>query len=330
VLPPALTIWIEGAAIFTGGSDMTALNPVGTDAFSGKRDVPAGPNFVGQKPNVGWEIAVGADYRLPSDPSWHLSFDFRYGQSKAKKKSFSNHFDTCCYPFVSTTNQSLFTEHEDHIVADFMIGRDFGFGRLLGLNQVKFGIRVADLRARQNVQAQHAFQSGNSSSTNFVSAAALNINARSEFLGIGPRIAAEGFMPLGGPWGIDWAGGLAVLFGKQKFDASFNGVFASHESSAGNAFTFAGNLCTGNVTAGGFSGNVGPILLGCTSNKAVFNADVSAALSYAFTPRGKISAGLRFDGYWGALRTLNADFSGGFHNEDRFYWGPFVRLTGQF
>jgi hypothetical protein len=74
-------------------------------------------------------------------------------------------------------------------------------------------------------------------------------------------------------------------------------------------------------------------LRGCTSNKAVFNADVSAALSYTFTPRAKLSAGMRFDGYWGALRTLNTNFTGstiGLHNEDRFFWGPFLRLTGAF
>src|SRR5712691_1945849 len=53
VLPPALTIWIEGAAIFTGGSDMTAVNPVGPAFFPST--APAGPDFVGQRPRVGWE-----------------------------------------------------------------------------------------------------------------------------------------------------------------------------------------------------------------------------------------------------------------------------------
>ena len=72
---------------------------------------------------------------------------------------------------------------------------------------------------------------------------------------------------------------------------------------------------------------------GCTSNNAVFNADASLALSYVLTPRAKLSAGIRFDGYWNALRTLDSHFTGdsvALHNEDRFYWGPFRRLTGAF
>src|SRR5207247_2248518 len=221
----------------------------------------------------------------------------------------------------------------DHMVADFMVGRDFGFGGLLGLNQVKFGIRVADLRARQSVQAQHALQSfapGFEGSVVFASGAALNLNTRSEFLGVGPRLAAEGMMPLGGPWGLDWGGGVAVLFGEQRFKADVNGVFASASvTGGGTAFTFSGNACTTTIHTSGF-GTIHP-LLGCTSNKAVFNADASLALSYAITPRAKLSAGVRFDGYWHALRTLDATLTNGspagLHNEDRFYWGPFLTLT---
>ena len=69
-----------------------------------------------------------------------------------------------------------------------------------------------------------------------MSAGAININTRSEFPGVGPRIAAEGMLPLGGPWGIDWNGGLAVLFGKQKFQADANGVSAPSSTLAGTLF----------------------------------------------------------------------------------------------
>ena len=129
-------------------------------------------------------------------------------------------------------------------------------------------------------------------------------------------------------------GGLAVLFGKQRFQADVNGVFASggvnSSGPTASAFTFSGNACTSSIDTG--VGTIHP-LLGCDTNKAVFNADASVALSYTFTPRAKLSAGMRFDGYWAALRTLNTHFTGdsiGLHNEDRFFWGPFLRLTGQF
>src|SRR5438067_7570935 len=46
---PVLTMWIEGVAMFTGGSNMTGFNPVASDAniFGCKSDVcGAGPSFV--------------------------------------------------------------------------------------------------------------------------------------------------------------------------------------------------------------------------------------------------------------------------------------------
>lgn len=207
-----------------------------------------------------------------------------------------------------------------------MIGRDFGFGATK--TQVKFGVRVADLRASQNVQAQHAFHSSSSGDA----AASFNANTRSEFFGVGPRLAAEGSTPIGGLWGIDWGGGLAVLFGQQRFSADVNGVFASQASDAtGQAFTFTGNACNATINTG--FGTIHP-LSNCTSENAVFNADASAALSYAISPVAKLSAGIRFDGYWKALPTLNGALQNGgpagITNEDRFYWGPFVRLTGHF
>ena len=60
---------------------------------------------------------------------------------------------------------------------------------------------------------------------------------------------------------------------------------------------------------------------------AVFNADASLALSYLFGSTA-LSAGFRFDGYWSALKT--SDPSGGLSNVNRFYYGPFVRLSEHF
>ncbi len=60
----------------------------------------------------------------------------------------------------------------------------------------------------------------------------------------------------------------------------------------------------------------------------MFNADGWLAFSFRFTPQFKISSGIRGDFYNNALTTY--DISGALKNIDRFYWGPFVRLTGTF
>src|ERR1700730_1336770 len=98
-------------------------------------------------------------------------------------------------------------------------------------------------------------------------------------------------------------GGIAALFGDQKLTMSGSGV-SSFGAESSRLVTFQTES---------------------TSNKAVFNADASAALAYWFTPRAKLSAGFRFDGYWKALRTFDANAN--FVNVDRFYYGPFLRLT---
>src|SRR6266511_2504835 len=86
------TIWVEGAAIWTGGSNITgfgfptfgevAVGITGIDGF-GTVDPPP---FVGQRPRVGWEAAFGADWRFAGTP-WHVSFDVRGGLSKARDKN---------------------------------------------------------------------------------------------------------------------------------------------------------------------------------------------------------------------------------------------------
>ena len=138
-------------------------------------------------------------------------------------------------------------------------------------------------------------------------AAAISLDERSQFLGVGPRAAIDGTMPLGGPWGIDYMGGVAVLFGEHRLNTTAQVV------SSGSFFGPTGIFSVNNTS---------------TSNNPVFNADASAALSYSFTQHVKLSAGFRFDGYWKALRTFDAN--GNPVDVDRFYYGPFLRLTGKF
>ena len=258
-------------------------------------------------------MAFGADYRLPASP-WHVSFDVRFGAAKSKSQFFKTSFTTEA-AIGPVTSQFHLTEHESHAVGDFMIGRDVGFGQPIGLNQVKIGVRVADLEAKVHADAQsyavvrHTVCVTRYSCTTvgIPAAAAVSADERSHFLGIGPRLAAEGSMPLGGPWAVDYTGGVAVLFGDRKLDVTGTAVSSDAIFGFGPTPPFA------------FQKNF-------SDNKGVFNADASVALAYWFTPRAKLSAGFRFDGYWKALKTFDA--AGNVANVDRFYYGPFVRLTG--
>jgi hypothetical protein len=316
--PGVLTVWIEGAAFWTGGNDNRTDNlfQVFSDNSGGVFcPSPTGGVLcslsptVGFRPRVGWELAFGADYRLAASP-WHVSFDVRYGRAKAKDRSDSHSFFTTggSPNFFSTQTNARYQEREDHFVADFMIGRDIGFG--LGQSQVKVGVRVADLEATLNSQGSHIINGylteGFGGNGAYHTVAAISVRQHSKFLGVGPRGAIEGAVPLGGPWALDYMGGIAVLFGDRKATADIFFV------TGGTKFTAFATQST----------------ISSTSNGSVFNADASAALSYWFTPRAKLSVGFRFDGYWNALRTL--DVNGNAVNVDRFYYGPFARLTGSF
>ena len=138
-------------------------------------------------------------------------------------------------------------------------------------------------------------------------AASGTLNENSQFVGVGPRVAVEGQIPLQPRWGIDYMAGLAVLFG----DRSVN------ESATGTLFNIPG-----------FPNGIQSASISSSSTAAVWNVDASAALSYQLTEHAKLSGGIRLDNYWNALATYTT--AGSVVTIDRLYWGPYLRLTGQF
>ncbi len=282
---PLLTAWIEGASFRTGG---------------GSFNVPTLPGvtepFTAFDPRSGLGGAVGFDYRWASQP-WHFVFDFRFGKSKTTTRSSSS-FQTfgsfSGVPLTSSTS-STGTQRESHLVADFMIGRDMGFGA--NKIQLQVGIRVADLRAAAQVlqQGQTTFYSSGIITT----AQSASGSWRSRFFGAGPRAAIAGSIPIVGLWTFEYGGGLAGLLGDRLFDFAVT-----------------------NSTGASFAGY-------SKSSVFVFNADASAALSYLFFPNFKVSSGVRADYYNSALTTYNIG-TGSLQNISRVFWGPFVRLTGAF
>ena len=102
-------------------------------------------------------------------------------------------------------------------------------------------------------------------------------------------------MPIVGEWFFDYGGGVALLFGHRKFDVSVTTGFTAYDN---------------------------PLVM-------TFNADGWLAVSYPLSSTFRVSAGVHGDFYDGALTTYDIN-TGALKNIDRFYWGPFVRLTGTF
>ena len=316
-----LTVWLEGGAFWSGGDPFRLVVPDEFVDFFGVSRLGSVPGLAAFRPRVGWEAAAGADWRFADSP-WHVSFDVRFGAARSRDQAFSTAFTTLTpnlffsEPFSA---QERVRERENHWVADLMIGRDIGLGS--GQTQVKLGIRVAGLEAKVHSDAQAntvtSFQtcftngSGSQSCINHFTpvSAALNLDERSRFIGVGPRQAIEGSFPLGGPWAVDYMGGLAVLFGQRQLDINGTAVSSSAFFGFGPTAQF-------------------PFHTRITESTSVFNADASAALSYWFTRQAKLSVGFQFDGYWNPLKTVSTNNV--ITDVGRFYYGPFVRLAGQF
>ncbi len=134
---------------------------------------------------------------------------------------------------------------------------------------------------------------------------AFSFQSRSRFLGVGPRLGIDGSNPLGGSWAFEYIGGVAVLFGQRK-------ITASQALSATDSF--GTDFVAGQPTA-----------IDKSEFAAVFNLDAEPGISYSFTPAFKVTASFRFDGYWSALKVIEAD--GTIGNQNRFFYGPMLRAT---
>jgi len=291
--PPAVSVWVEGAAFWTtGGSFNVPMIP------------GIGPPITSFNPKTGIEGAAGFDYRWPGDQLWHIVGDVRYGRTKTVTGHSSTFFSSLINPtnniFVLQTSStaSSGTEKESHLVADFMVGRDLGVGS--NAPELQFGVRVADLRASAHVNTllKATFYSSNVFPPSVTTAQTAVTSFSSRFFGAGPRLAATGNVPITGFWSFDYSGGIALLFGERMSNFYL-------------------------------SGTGGPLTINTKTTAFVFNADAWAALSYALTPNLKASAGIRGDYYNSPLMSYDIN-TGGSVNIDRLFWGPFIRLTGAF
>jgi hypothetical protein len=195
---PQLTVFIEGAAGWSGGDRLYPNTPL--------------PDFFSPFAGVGGEVAAGVDYRFADSP-WHVSASFRYGWNNRDKSHDASEVVTFVRPGGSTQTATAQagTVHvrETHAVADFAVGRDLGIGTATA--EVKLGLRYADLSARISGPgvAYTSTSLGSLHSTG-------NAYLKSRFQGLGPLVSVEGSVPLTGQFGLDYGAGAAYLFSLKR------------------------------------------------------------------------------------------------------------------
>jgi opacity protein-like surface antigen len=299
------TWWLEGGAFNTGDPNFGPFPFLATP--------------VGITPKLGFEGAIGFDYSPAAWSPYHISGQFRYGAAQRKRKTFpanvaipsppgfifhyATGFTRTTSAYATGAGSADIKEH--HWLVDFAVGREFQLGS--GQAQAKLGIRVADIYAK--ITGSGTVSGSDSPPPGFGSpiTGTFSFLSRSKFLGVGPRVGIDGVLPLGGPWSLDYGGGVAVLFGKRSYDSSSTMTLVLNPTSVPPGI--------GTVNTATSSSSTG----------AVFNLDAQAGISYRFTSNFKMTVSYRFDGYWNALRTVNS--AGAIVNEDRFYYGPMLRAT---
>ena len=251
-----------------------------------------GPGYTSFKPPVGIEGAFSFDYRWAGRP-WHFIFDFRYGKTRSRSASSSSFQSSVVNPTGSLFVTQTSSTSSNATEREYHLVSDFMIGRDLGVGSDRPEFEFG-IRIADLYAAVHATvfakRTFYSGTGTITSAQSSTADWTSRFFGVGPRLAIVGGIPIVGEWSFDYGAGIAALFGWHKF----YGLTVDTHSSA-----------------------------------FVFNADGWLAVSYLITPQFKLSSGMRGDYYNNALTTYNVG-TGGLHNIDRFYWGPFLRLTATF
>lgn len=240
-----------------------------------------GDDFFRLKPDDGWGIGGEIGFQ-PADSPWSFVGRVRYGQSNKEKDSqvYSGYY----------YGRDDADHREEHIVADLEIGRDVGLGALGDGSNVRLfgGVRFAHFNGKGSFSTYSNF--GPTST---------DLDIKRKFTGIGPRIGFDATMPLSDQFSLDVGAAGAVLFGKQKFEAS------------------------GTTSYSAF----GPYDVNEKRSKSVVvpNLEASAAFSWLITDDAKFSLGYRVDSYFDVYD--DGSVFGGRDEGDRIIHGPFIKLT---
>ena len=337
--------FVEGGAFWTAGNAIPYTAP-GFEIFGATSILPLanGGNGAGLggnaslRPRVGWDAAVGFDYRFAGTP-WHVNMQARGGEARgsaATSASFSQtslQIEDCCNPpiciftsdsrstrGISNTSADL---KESHWQADFGMGYDF----VPRLMQINFGVRVAEVTAKTtattnaSATATGVFQLLDFVATNTSVATASDVTSvRRSFFGAGPRVGLEGSVPLIGPLGFDYSTNAALLFGTTKITSASNSTLSNSSTlttAAGGVVLFT---ATSPPTQTSLSNGTN-----WSSSVAVYNFDIQGGVSWWFSPTFKLGLSYRLDAFIDPLRAAPDD-----GRLSRYYHGPKLTLTGRF
>ena len=337
--------FVEGGAFWTAGNAIPYTAP-GFEIFGATSILPLanggnGASLGGNaslRPRVGWDAAVGFDYRFAGTP-WHVNMQARGGKAKRRaaigapcsEESFQ--LEDCCDPPIGIfTSDSRSTRgisntsaelKESHWQADFGMGYDF----VPRLMQINFGVRVAEVTAKTtattnaSATATGVFQLLDFVATNTSVATASDVTSvRRSFFGAGPRVGLEGSVPLIGPLGFDYSTNAALLFGTTKITSASNSALSNSSTlttAAGGVVLFT---ATSPPTQTSLSNGTN-----WSSSVAVYNFDIQGGVSWWFSPTFKLGLSYRLDAFIDPLRAAPDD-----GRLSRYYHGPKLTLTGRF
>lgn len=340
--------FVEGGAFWTAGNAIPYTAP-GFDIFGPTSILPLanggnGASLGGNaslRPRVGWDAAVGFDYRFAGTP-WHVNMQARGGEARGSAaisappfSQTSLQIEQCCNPPIGVfTSDSRSTRgisntsaelKESHWQADFGMGYDF----VPRLMQINFGVRVAEVRATAtattnasatatHVTELHPFNFVQTDTS--VATASDVTSVRRSFFGAGPRVGLEGSVPLIGPLGFDYSTNAALLFGTTKITSASNSTLSNSSTlttAAGGVVLFT---ATSPPTQTSLSNGTS-----WSSSVAVYNFDIQGGVSWWFSPTFKLGLSYRLDAFIDPLRAAPDD-----GRLSRYYHGPKLTLTGRF
>jgi outer membrane receptor protein involved in Fe transport len=229
-------------------------------------------------------------------------------------------YSPSAFKYGTNFSDSSARTQEDHLIADFDVGKDVGLGAIgAGHSSLAAGLRYASFNSRTwttargtaNWDIPDAWFFKYSSVDRF----AASTSADREFKGTGPVLSWDAATPV---WGddasghvdLDWTVSGGVLFGKQK-----TAIRGQEKASY-----YYGRLTYGPPLSG--EPLVTPIDIHRTKSVSAPVIDLSLGLSYEIQ-RIKVGAGYRWERYFNVLDAGYADHQ----SYDRTFDGPYFKVA---
>lgn len=160
----------------------------------------------------------------PHGADWMFSAGIRYGRSASIGNRIKVLPPTPISAFGAALEaeyvQSRSTDHENHIILDFQVGKDLGIGIFGGTAVLSGGVRIAQFSSDRTTSIT-AFPSFQYQHSHYRDEG--QFRAKQAFHGVGPSITLAASNPIAGnisdgEISVDWGANAALLFGRRKAD----------------------------------------------------------------------------------------------------------------